>query len=493
MQKWKQIAGLATLLIGLGALATWDEWKTKNEEKEKETKGILLPIKPESIVGLRIRATTEEDGGAKTAGSAISSAGATDVTLKNTDGTWAISVPVTTTADQQVVTDLIKNLTDYKTESEVSTSKDQWPQFGLDKPRRDIEIETKDGKKLSFYVGLNTPVGFSAYVATSDSPKAFAGSQYIVTSTGKSLFDLRDKKILSGSASTVTGLTVTAKNNQGTETLALSQADGKWLIQRPVSAPGDSVSVKNYLDDLFGLKATEFIDSPNQALLAAMSDKNLLAKIDLTQSPGSHQLTFYQTKDGIYARAVNTLTIFKLADDARGKIVKTAKDLRDKKIFSFGSADVSKVTIDGEAFAKVATDWYRAEDAGKFAADGKFTGKAEEKPSGASHVRGLVVDLEYARAEDVYDAASDVAKNLPKAPKHRVVLGLTPKEPDITIDVWTAQDNPEMIYIRRTGASQIFKSKRSTIASLTPSKIAPAGDEATMNPLQSMPPEEPTK
>lgn len=479
MQKWKQIAGLVTVLVGLGALATWDEWKTKNEEKEKETKGILLSIKPDSITGLRLKSSGDDTGGEKTPTAAPDPSKITDVSLKLNGGQWEITSPVTTLADQQVVTDLIKNLTDYKTESEVSKSKDQWAQFGLVNARREIEIETKDGKRVTFFVGLNTPVGFSVYTATSNADTVYAGSQYIATSTGKTLFDLREKKLLSGSASDVVGIKLTNKSGAKFETLTLTQSDNKWAIQSPMSAAGDAVSIKNFLDDLYAIKASEFFDSPSKDLLASLSEKNLFARLELTKKDAPIILTVSQLKDGLYAQVAGSSSAAKLLDETRGKILKSAKDLRDKKIFSFGSSDVTKITIDGESFAKVATDWYRAEDAGKFSADGKFNGKAEEKPTGANHIRGLVVDLEYARAEDVFDASSDVAKNLPKAPKHRVILGLAPKEQDISIDVWTAQDNPEMIYIRRTGTPQIYKSKRSTIASLTPAKAVPVGDEAS--------------
>ncbi len=490
MQKWKQVAGLTTLLVGLGALATWDEWKTKNEEKEKETKGVLLSITPDSVTGLRLKTTNDDSGGEKTPGAAPDLSKLTEITLRLNGSSWDIISPVTTTADQQVVADLIKNVTDYKTESEVSKSKEQWPQFGLANPRREIEIETKDNKKVKFFVGLNTPVGFSVYTATSNADTVYTGSQYIATSTAKTLFDLRDKKVLSGSPSDITAVKLTTKSGAKLESLNLVQNDGKWTIQGPSTTPGDNVSIKNYLEDVFGIKAEEFFDHPSKELLSSLSDKNLLAKLELSKKDTPISLTVSQVKDAFYAQVSGITAVFKVPTDARSKILKTAKDLRDKKIFSFGSSDVTKVTIDGESFAKVATDWYRAEDAGNFSPDGKFSGKAEEKPATANHIRGLVVDLEYARAEDVFDSSSAVAKNLPKAPKHRVILGLSPKEKDITIDVWTAQDNPEMIYIRRSDAPQIYKSKRSTIASLSPNKMTPVGDEASGgNPAGGAPPD----
>jgi hypothetical protein len=478
MRNWKQIAALATVLAGLGALATWDEWKTKKEEKEKETKDILLAIKSESVKGLRLRSTGEAPADGEKTPNAVGTGDVVDVTLKLQDNQWLITSPIQTLADQQVVSDLLKNITEYKTESEVSQSKEQWGQFGLTNPRRDIEIETSDGKKTNFYVGLNTPVGFSAYTATSLNSNVYAGSQYIVTSTGKTLFDLREKKILSGSAADLTGLKITAKIAQKLGAMTLNQTDGKWAIVSPLSVAADTVAVKNYLDDIFGMKAAEFFDQPSKEMLMKFGDKTLFGQIDLIKKDATVKLSVYEDKDALYARLDGSPTIFKLGQDARSKVLKTAKDLRDKRIFGFSTADVSKVTIDGEGFTKVANDWYKSEDAAKFASDGTFKGKTEEKPSITTHVRGLVVDLEYARAEDIFDGKSDVAKKLPKAPKHRVILGFASGTgQDVSIDIWTALDNPEMIYLRRSGSDQIFKSKRTVIASFTPASTAPAGQE----------------
>jgi hypothetical protein len=118
-------------------------------------------------------------------------------------------------------------------------------------------------------------------------------------------------------------------------------------------------------------------------------------------------------------------------------------------------------------------------DAGKFSSDGKFTGKAGEQPSPASHIRGLVVDLEYARAEDIVEDQKKL--KLPKAPKHQVVLAPNSGVAPIAVDAWlgTGSDS-EAIWLKMSDSSRVYKVKKSVLAGLTPQAAKPpVGDEIT--------------
>ena len=475
MRNWKQVAGLGITLMALGGLATWDEWKTKKDEKDKETKGLITNIKPESVVGIVFHSLGDSETGDKSATAVADPAKTVDATLKLVNGQWELASPVQTSADQQAVSDLLKNITDYKTESEIATGKDKWSTFGLTNPRRSIELETNDGKKTSFFVGINSPVGFGVYAATSASDTVYSGSQYIATSTAKTLFDLREKKILSLAPSQVTGLSL--KNDK--ETISLAKENGKWSIAAPVKATADAVAVSNLLDDITGLKAAEFIETPDKSVAKALAANAASTEVIFTTDKSNTSLKTVDVAGALYAQIAGGKTVYKLHEDAKSKLKKSVTDLRDKKIFTFESANIDKVDIDGEIFRKIASDWYSESDSQKFGADGKFTGKPADQPKPLNHVRGLIVDLEYARAEDVFDPTSKEMKNLPKAPKHKVSLFPKDGPTVITTEIWLAQDNPEMIMLKHSEAPSLFKAKRSVIASITPAVTNPAGNEAS--------------
>jgi hypothetical protein len=487
IHKGKQIIILFVGLAALGALATWDEWQTKKDEKIKETTGLVVAdVKAEDVVAIRFLSFGDRDSGGdkatKNDEKQKDREKPIDITLAFKDGQWTITSPIATAADTQVISDLIKNILEYKSEKEVAEEANKWADFGLKNPRRTIEFETSSGKKVTFMVGDNAPVGFSAYVATSASSKVFSGSQYIATATLKSLFDLRNKRVLNGlSTPEITSLLIIS----GTDATTLEKVDNSWQITAPTTAKADTLLVNNLMDDIWGLKASEIIDEPAATLRGLFANNRGLARMTIQSSASKTTLRLAEQKTDLYAMVDGQPAIYKLNTEVKGKIIKTGKDLRDKRIFSFQSVEITAVTVDGQNFKLVAGDWYAESDAAKLSPDGKFSGKPEDKPAAASHIRGLIVDLEYARAEDVKENPS--ALKLPKAPKHQIILTRASGSEKITIDAWlgTGADS-EMVWLRTPETTKMYKAKKSVLAGISPqTSKPPVGDEFTLPPISN--------
>lgn len=487
IHKGKQISILLIGLIALGAIATWDEWQTKKDETLKETTGLIIPdVKSEDVTAIHFLSFGDRDTGGDKATKIDANAKANekpvDVKLARKDGQWIITSPISTTADTQIISDLLKNILEYKSEKEVTGEQERWADFGLKNPRRTIELETSSGKKVTFMVGDNAPVGFSAYVATSAGSKVFSGSQYISTATLKSLFDLRNKRVMAGlSTPEITGVLISS----GKDTTTLEKVDNVWQITAPTKGKADTVLVNNLIDDISGLKATEIIDEPTAVLRTLFDGSKGLARMTIQTPSSKATLRLAEQKTDLYAMMEGQPTVYKLSSEVKSKVIKTGKDLRDKRIFSFQSPEISAVTVDGQNFKLVAGDWYTESDAGKLGPDGKFSGKPEDKPAAASHIRGLIVDLEYARAEDVKEDPS--ALKLPKAPKHQIILTRSSDATKITVDAWlgTGADS-EMIWIRTADMGRIYKAKKSVIASIAPqASKPPVGDELSLPPISN--------
>lgn len=490
MKNWKTASILGAALLALGGLATWDEWQTKKDEKEKETAQRLVQVKPEQVVGLVFYTSGDSDTGGDKAPPVKekSSNKEVSVSLKLQDGKWTITSPVTELADQQTVQDLIKNIAEYKYEKDVTNDKSQWSQYGLDKPRRRLEIELSDGSKTTVFVGNNAPVGYSVYAASDKSDTVYTGSQYVATSLAKTLFDFRDKKLFAISTPDIN--TVTSKQ-PGSKPLQIERKDGKWMITSPESTEADLAQTNNFLDDVVGLKIAEFTDQPTKEQRDAFAASKLALELSLTDAKGNTQtLKVAKIKDAIYAAFNPETRVLKLSEDAKTKLFKTVNDLRNKKIFSFQSAQVESVDVDSKVFVRVKDEWYTKDDAAKFNKDGKFAGKESEKPATKSNIRGLLVDLEYAKAEAVFGSDSDIAKKLPAAPKNKIKLSFSGegKQP-LEIDVWQAGDNPEQIYVRSAGSAKLYKAKKSIIASASDAVTLPAEDaQFPVQPAEAAPP-----
>ena len=492
IKNWKTALILGIALLGLGGIATWDEWKTKQEEKSKETENKLLTFKTDEVTSLTLHYRPDADiGGDKNAkaATAADATKVTDLTVKLSEGKWMLTAPVSEVADQQTVQDVIKNVLDYKYEKEVTNGKDQWGQYGLNDPRRKLVLENKDGNTAVFVVGNNAPVGYSVYVAVGNSDKVYAGSQYVATSTAKTLFDFRDKKVLNINT---TDLAAVELIHGKDKPLNLARSDGKWSITAPETADADTTQVNNFLDDVSGLRASEFVDAPTKEQTAAFAKAKLFAEVIFTPTKGAKQdLKVAYIKDALYAAIDPSKQLIKLGEDAKGKLNKTVNDLRNKKIFDFQSAQVDSIDIDSRDFVRVKDEWYAKDDATKFDKDGKYTGKESEKPAPKQNIRGLLVDLEYAKAESIL-AATEL-KKLPPAPKNRIKLNFTPtasKQP-LTIDIWQTGDSPDQIYVRSSANPKVYRAKATIIASINDAPKLPAED-ASFPPKDAPPPGAPT-
>src|SRR5690348_5100689 len=98
-KNWKIALGLGIALTALGGLATWDEWKTKQEDKEKETKGLLTTVKQDQVTAITLHSKGDSDtGGDKTAAAKTDPSKAVDLTVKLVDGKWRITSPLDTLA-----------------------------------------------------------------------------------------------------------------------------------------------------------------------------------------------------------------------------------------------------------------------------------------------------------------------------------------------------------------------------------------------------------
>jgi hypothetical protein len=474
MKNWKTAAGLGVALLALGGLATWDEWKTKKEEKDKESTNLLTTIKPDQVKSFTFHSTGDADTDADKKPKAPDPTKIVDVAATKIDGKWQLTSPVKEAADQQTIQDLLKNITDYKYESEVASGADQWEMFGLKQPRRKIDLQLENGSITSIMVGINAPVGFAAYSATSQSDKVYTGSQHIATSMSKSLFDFRDKKLIGVSSSEIESLSMTVDKNPP---LTLSKKDGKWTITSPENTEADTVQVNNLLDDLTGVKATEFIGKPSKEIADAFATKKVHAKLEFATAAGTKATLFLATpKEGLYASLDPATKIVKIGDEYKSKLIKSVNDLRNKKIFSFQSSEVDKVNIDSKVYKRVKDDWYAADDAAKFKEDGTFPGKETERPAAKGNVRGFLVDLEYAKAEELLPP--ETLKKLSPPPKNRIVLEFSAqsKKPPLTVDVWQVNENPEQVYIV-AGNTRVAKAKKSILASMTEASVLPAAEE----------------
>ena len=93
-------------------------------------------------------------------------------------------------------------------------------------------------------VGGKAPVGYDVYLKTDHSPEVLMGSQHLLTSTAKSLYELRDKSLVKIDESQLQTLTY---KRLGQDAIVFKKDQGKYVITQPAGVEGDSAEIKDYV------------------------------------------------------------------------------------------------------------------------------------------------------------------------------------------------------------------------------------------------------
>ena len=465
MRRFRTALILFVVLLGLGGLATWDEWQTKQDKQAEQTKNKITDFAPADVTQLYYVSKASSDD--KKTGEPTKDVAGLELTAIKKDGAWRITRPVDVLADGEQIDNLIKTVTDYAYAKVITEDRSKWADFGLADPVRQVTFHVggKAPQTLTVYLGNKAPVGYSLYFRTSKDDKVYMGSQHLLLSTAKSLFDFRDKSLLKIDEAKLKSLTYQAK---GEPAIEMTKSGGKYAIVKPEKLEADSAAIRDFVDALNLVKVSSFIDTPDKAtqqLFAAPA-----YTLTWQQESGESTVLKLVEKGGNLLAAFDPAQrVFGLPDDVKAKVKKDLTHFRDRRILDPDSLDVAKVLIDGDSYTNVNGMWYTAADATKLDDKGQFKGAAKNKPQEKSNIRAFIVDLEFAKTDRFIPLGDSTAKGLAgHAPEHRIVLSysVAAKKP-VTIDLYKSDDASKYL-VTRTGATYVYQVAKTAFASMMP-------------------------
>ncbi len=471
MNNKKLVLVLTLVLVGLGGLATWDEWQTKKDVEVEKGRNKVATFKLEDLTGIDYVSN----------GLDADKPQVVLATLAKQGDAWRVTKPVDAAADVNVIKNLVSTVTDYAYSQVVAETKDKWAEYGLTQPTRTITFQIGGEKPSTFtlYVGAKAPVGYSVYFRTSQDDKVYAGSQHLLMSTGKSLGDFRDKIFVKADEATAKTLTYAQK---GQAPFELGKTEGKWKIVKPETLEADDAEMREFFGGISQLRAESFVDQPSPTDQAAFQTPDY--EISWTSDAGltTTLKIVEKSQQQLDATLDPTQRIFVLGEDARSKVKKELLSFRNRRVLAIDSMQLTKVEIDGEPYENLNGMWYKPGDL--------ESGKAKEGVSEQAHVRAFVVDLEFARADEFLVPTDAKVQALAPAPDHRIKLSFKEpeKNPDVTVDAYAAPGEPDKLFIKRSGLDQVFRVNKSVLNSVKPgAAVAPAEAPEGPGALQDLP------
>ena len=473
--KLRIAAILAIILVVLGSLASWDEWQTKKEKDAENNKNKLVSFKPEEVVELEYFSNAETVENSDKSDGRLAAASPVEIGAVKQDGGWQLLRPLKASADIGAIDALIKVLTDYSYAKIVTEDKTRWGDFGLAAPNRRIKlkIQGKVPAEITVFLGNKAPVGYEAYLRTSERDSVLIGSQHILLSTNKTLGDFRDKTLIKIDQTKVQSFSY---RRLGEPLIELSQRDGKYFIVKPEQIEADSTSVKDFFDELNGIRIASFIDAPDEVTKALFNNPD--AALSWIIGVDSGITLKVVVHDGRLLAGIDPVQrVYVLADDLKTKFKKGLIDFRNRRILESDLLEAKSISIDGEAFVNIEGNWYSEGDAAKIADKGKFNGGEKDRPRERSHVRALMVDLEFAKSDRFILPSDPIALSLTPAPAHRFVIGYSgQKKQSVTIDLYKIEGDADKYLVKRSGSSFVYRVAVATFNSMTPPKPGEPAD-----------------
>ncbi len=451
--QWKLITGLVVFVLVLGGLATWDERETAKEKEAEQTKNRLVNFKVEDVISFDATLTPAD-------GQIIS------LQLKKGETGWAVVSPVAYPADQATVDAVLKTLGEFSYAKAVASDAGKWGDYGVDEAGHKVTLGFKDAnvKPVTVYLGKKAPVGYNGYYRASSSDQVYIGSQHLLVSFNKSLDDFRERSL----SKLVESEIATVWYSKGKDRLEFKKGEAGFELTSGASFKADSEAVRELIRDVGGVRVASFVDSPSTEWLKVFATP--LSQLGWTSPAGVTKVLSFAEKDGkLYAAFDAKERVFGLPDDVKVKVSKETSEFRNRRFLEPQALDVAKVTVDGESYTKVQGDWYLAADAVKFDDKGEVRPDVKDKPVEQSHIRNLLVDMEFAKAEQFLSSSDKaVAKTMQSAPDHKLDLSYADQtKPHMIVELFKAADEGFYL-VRRTGSVDIYRVAKSAFKSVTP-------------------------
>jgi len=470
MKNVRLMAILFGILVTLGGIATWDEWQTKKDEHFEKTKNRIIQFTEAQIDRIEYRSKSfEEESSDKDSTKLAAKSSSVEYLLEKNTDKWQIVQPISALADQNTIASLLNTLLEYSFTEVIGEGEGDFEKYGLKDPLRTISLfandpNIKEGEKRkswTIFIGNKVPVGYNVYFRTSESNKVYMGSQHLLLSTAKSLFDVRDKTVAKIDSNQLKNFQFFASGVLGVEidkTGELYQfiSPKEWLL--------DQQDFRDYLSFISDLKATSFIDQVSQNLDGFSANPDY--EMRWTNQDGSSHSLKFASKDSKYWVLRDQIAI-EISEMDYKKISRNREDFRSKRIFGTSPMEILKLEVDGTKYERKGGLFYKQEDIAKVDDAGSPKKETVNNPvKDVSHIAALVADLELLKTDRFYQQAdSKVAEFLARQPQHNLTLEVKDQHSPIKVGFFESEEK-DYFLVKHSSSEIVFRIKKSDLANI---------------------------
>jgi len=347
----------------------------------------------------------------------------TNIALQRVDDAWRITAPYDLAADDSAVDRMITRLQSADHDRLIDEAPDDLDRFGLEDPEVEVTLELDDGSSHSLALGIGTPVGFNVFVRPGGGDTVYTTAAGLKDAVNKTLFDLRDRSILTFDEPDVARLDLTTTDLDASIERQPTLGDGiaRWKLTEPLEARADADTIAAYLRRLRNDRALAYpSDDPGDEDLATygLDDPRLTVRVwtgddsaitleigDESEDPG-----------GYYARRLGSDAVFVAPTGLFEEAPDSVTALRNRTVVEFARDRVDGIEIDNGDDAirleKDGIDWLLA--------------SPRALDADAATISSLLTATLNMKAVEFASGTSDAAAFGFAAPHARVIFNLEP-------------------------------------------------------------------
>ena len=288
--------------------------------------------------------------------------GKTTIILEKKNGTWKITAPVNTNADEKTVNAFLKAYVGLKSFRKLTDVKWNDPDFGLEKTPLHVTLYDKNGKTYTATFGNSNPTQNYCYTLKGNAKTVLLVWIYPKKLLKESLYDFRFKKVLPLRSDRV----VKVHFEKGDQSVDLKRLKGhEWEILSPIKTKGDRYAIEGFISTATDEKVVRFLDNPPQkpeefgwdhprmkivltwTETAKGSKKDEDKKKDKEPEKKEKSATILVGKDRdkqhIYVKVGGNPSVLIVKNSYVKDLDKKVYDFRDKNVWDYEIDDVTRV------------------------------------------------------------------------------------------------------------------------------------------------------
>ena len=268
---------------------------------------------------------------------------------------WKMKHPLSVNADTDEIDYILSELHSLQVSTFEADGEDvisTFGKYGLDMPR--IQLTLK-GENETYGLAIGSAVPPTSDQDSTDTENVYVKSIHqggiytvsddIVRILNKSVFDLRDKRVLDFQRGDTTKFEIQTDTHK---IVGIKLNDGTWELQGDERVSADPQAVSDLLFGVDSLEAVAFVtDSAKDLAIYGLKTPSIrvIFTIRGEEKPAELLIGDFAKDDTVYVKANNSDQITRVKRDLIDKIAKGVAWLRDKQIFKFSIEDPIRLTV----------------------------------------------------------------------------------------------------------------------------------------------------